>query len=212
MKDAFITPALVRAGRGLIDWQQKDLAKHAGLSVTAVKNFEGGQKRTHPRTMRAIQSAFESRGVEFPASGGVRQIEDVLAVYRFTGKDFIEKWNEDIFAAVRRPHEEILTASAGEELWPDNAASRRYYAWRERMQTNSKYLVPEGQKTFRGPLKYYRVVPPEMLGKITYGIYADRIGYVLWKKKQVVVLRNQLVVQTFKNQFNYLWRLGREVV
>jgi len=212
MKGSIITPSLSRAARGLIDWQQSELAQHAGLSLTAVKNFESGRKRVHARTFTLIQSAFESHGVEFPSSGGVRQIEDVVSVYRFTGTDFITKWNEDIYANVRHPGEEVLTASVSEAVWPDNEASRVYYEWRERLKIDSKYLVPEGDTTFKGPLKIYRLVPPEMLGRITYGIYADRIAFVLWKKRQVVILRSKNVVDTFRSQFHYLWRLGKKPV
>ncbi len=212
MKDFFITPALSRGARGLIDWQQSELAEQAGLSLTAIKNFESGKKRVHARTLSAIQGAFESHGVAFPISGGVQLIEDITSVIRFSGPDFIQKWNEDIYTAVRHPHEEVLTASVSEELWPKTAASRTYYEWRERMQINTKYLVPEGQKTFNAPLKFYRVVPKEMLGKITYGIYVDRIAFVLWKKRQVIVLRNINVVQTFRAQFLFLWKHGREAI
>ena len=210
MKGSIITPALARAARGLINWQQSDLAKQAGLSLTAIKNFESGRKRVHARTLTLIQSAFESRGVEFPSSGGVRQIEDIVSVYRFTGADFITKWNEDIYATVRHPGEEVLTASVSEATWPKNEATRVYYEWRERMNIDSKYIVPEGNTTFNGPLKIYRLVPPEMLGKVTYGIYADRIAFVMWKKRQVVILRNSNVVDTFRSQFHYLWRLGKK--
>ncbi len=210
MIDTVITPPLARAARGLLNWQQSDLAKKAGLSLTAVKNFEGGRKRPHTKTTQALQNAFEAQGVEFPLSGGVRQVEDISTVYRFSGTDFIQKMNQDIFAAVRHPHEEILTASISEDLWPEQA-KRHYLDWRDRMQVNTKSLIPEGYEGLNLPRKCYRTVPREMLGKITYCIYADRIGFILWKKRQVVVLRNAPVVQTFRNQFLYLWRNGRQV-
>lgn len=210
MKDAMITPALARAARGLLDWQQSDLANIGSLSLTAIKNFEGGQKTTHKKTAQAIQNAFEKHGIEFPSSGGLRQTDDLTSVYRFSGKDFIRSLNNDIYTSVNIAKDEVLTASLGEGLWPADT-SREYYAWHERTQVKVKMLVTNDTDKLFLPHKVYRVVSPEMLGKITYCLYADRLAFVIWKKKQVVVLRSALVVETFRNQFLFLWKLGRPI-
>lgn len=208
MKDAVITPALARAARGLLDWQQSDLAEITGLSLTAIKNFEGGIKRSHKKTAQTIQSAFESHGIEFPVSGGLRQIDDLTSVYRFTGKDYIRGLNNDIYTSINPAKDEILTASVSESFWPVET-SGEYYSWCERTQVKVKMLVPFEQEKGELPYKVYRVVPPEMLGKITYCIYADRLAFVFWKKKQVIVLRSAIVAEAFRNQFLYLWKTGR---
>jgi len=210
MIDALLTPPLARAARGLLNWQQSDLAAFAGVSLTAIKNFEGGQKRTHKSTALALQNAFEAHGIEFPVSGGLRQIEDISSVYRFAGPEFIRKLNDDIYTSVRKPHEDVFTASASEGYWSPTT-SQEYYGWCERMQTNQKMLIPDEPAKLYLPLKVYRIVPREMLGKITYCLYADRLAFIIWKKKQVVVLRNTHVVQTFRSQFLYLWKMGRPV-
>lgn len=209
MKDFRLTPPLVRAARALLDWQQADLAFHAGLSLTAIKNFEGG-KHSQERTRRALFQAFDSVGIEFPASGGVRQREDLSVIYRVSGPDFIQKMNEDIYAAVRLPESEILTASASELLWPEGP-SKIYRDWHARLKIDSKILLAEGQRSLNLAREAYRILPQPMMGKITYIIYADRIGFILWKKKQVLILRDAQITGLFKNQFLYLWRLARKM-
>ncbi len=208
MIDVVITPTLARAARGLLNWQQTDLSDLSGLSLTAIKNFEGGQKATHKKTASAIQSTFERHGVEFPVSGGLRQTDDLTSVYRFTGKDFVRGLNNDVYTSVDTTKDEVLTASLDESLWPVET-SNEYYAWHERTQVKVKMLVTNDTDKRFLPLKTYRVVPPEMLGKITYCIYADRLAFVIWKKKQVIVLRSAIVAETFRNQFLFLWKLGR---
>lgn len=212
MEAFFLTPELAKAARALLRWQQGDLARVAGLSLNAVKNFESGGGTTRESTALAIQSTLESAGIEFLPGGGLRHTDEIAALQRFKGKDFIAKWNEDIYAAVRKEGESILESSLDEGLWfhPHiRSASQAYEAWSLRMNIRRKTIVPEGQKVFAAPRHSYRALPPRIIGKITYTIYADRIAFVLWKKKQVLVLRNAAIVETFRNQFSYLWRLGR---
>lgn len=214
MQDFYLSPALARAARGLLAWQQADLAAAAGLSLTAIKNFEGGKKKVHKETARAVQNAFERNGVEFPPSGGLRQADEVSGVLRFSGPSFLRKWYEDLYAAVRNPNEEILTSSIGEHWWDHPSvsdANEGFLKWQKRLQIAIKVLTPEALRQFNLPRRCYRVVPPELLGKVTYCLYADRLAFIIWRKQQIIVLRNALVAQTFRSQFLYLWRMGRAV-
>jgi DNA-binding XRE family transcriptional regulator len=214
MEDYSLTPPLVKAARALLDWQQDDLARAASLSVTAVKHFERASPGTRPRTHRAIRDALESHGIEFLASGGLRRVDDVAATLRFGGKDFIAKWGNDIYAAVRRHGDEILTVSTDEAFWYQSsvlATNHEYLEWAEKLGLKLKSLVPEGQKMPYRSYRNYRAIAPELIGKITYCVYADRLAFVLWKKKQVIVLRNALVSDTFRNQFLYLWKMAKPV-
>jgi len=60
-----------RAGRGLLDWSQSDLAERAGLSEGTVRHFESGLRIPSDDSLRALRSAMEAGGVEFiPENGG----------------------------------------------------------------------------------------------------------------------------------------------
>jgi len=214
MKNDLLTPALSKAARALLEWQQKDLAMAAKLSLTAVNNFERAIGTPHENTMLAIQNALEENGIEFMPDGGLRHVGDIAAVSRYSGDEFIAEWAEDIYAAVRRSGEQIMTASTDEGFWYHPSfkkVNEHYLAWAERLDLKLKSLVPEGQKVPYRSRRNYRYLPSEMIGKITYCIYADRLAYVLWKKKQIIVLRSPLVVEPFRNQFLYLWRIGKAV-
>jgi transcriptional regulator with XRE-family HTH domain len=50
---------------------QAELAKRAGISTTGLNNLESGASDPKASTLRAIQTALESAGVEFiPENGG----------------------------------------------------------------------------------------------------------------------------------------------
>ncbi len=57
----------IRAARGLLRWEQQDLAAAAGISVQTVKRLEKtpGKVSAHTRTVEAIGKAVEAAGVEF---------------------------------------------------------------------------------------------------------------------------------------------------
>ena len=212
MNVLYISPDLVKAARALLHWQQSDLAGAAGLSLNAIKNYERLIGTTRDSTILIIQNSLEKAGIEFMPGGGLRHVDEIATIQRFKGKDFIAKWNDDIYAAVRKQGEQILESSMDEALWFHPLycqASREYEAWSLRMNIRRKTLITEGQNVFPAPRHIYRVLPPQTIGKITYTIYADRIALVLWKKQQVLVLRNASIMETFRNQFAYLWRLGR---
>jgi DNA-binding XRE family transcriptional regulator len=56
---AYLSPALCRAARGLLDWTQSDLAEHAAVSRSTVRDFEGERHDIHRATGAQLRRAFE---------------------------------------------------------------------------------------------------------------------------------------------------------
>jgi transcriptional regulator with XRE-family HTH domain len=65
-----ITPAQSRAARGLLAWNQQDLANEAGVGIVTVHQLEAGTSRPHRATLEVIKRAFERAGVEFIDENG----------------------------------------------------------------------------------------------------------------------------------------------
>jgi transcriptional regulator with XRE-family HTH domain len=64
-----IDPTQSRAGRGLLDWSQKKLAKKAGVGESTVRDFEKGRRDPLPENLSAIRRALEDAGVRFIPAG-----------------------------------------------------------------------------------------------------------------------------------------------
>lgn len=62
-------PRQCKAARVLLDWSQQDLADRSGVSVSTIKNFEGGKRRTYQPNHAALQHALEAGGIEFLPGG-----------------------------------------------------------------------------------------------------------------------------------------------
>lgn len=71
-KPARITSEQMRAARGLLRWNQTDLADAAGVSLPTVKRLEAqsGVLTGYNMTAAAIRRAFEDAGVEFIGENG----------------------------------------------------------------------------------------------------------------------------------------------
>ena len=71
-----ITSELIRAGRALVRWGQRDLATASGLSLPTIKRLEAarGKLAAHSSTVSALRRALEGAGIEFinGAAPGVR--------------------------------------------------------------------------------------------------------------------------------------------
>jgi transcriptional regulator with XRE-family HTH domain len=66
-----ITPALCRAARGLLGWNQNELASKASVGLNTLRNFEAAKSAPMANNLNAIQAALEAAGIEFiPANGG----------------------------------------------------------------------------------------------------------------------------------------------
>jgi transcriptional regulator with XRE-family HTH domain len=65
-----ITAGQCRAARGLLGWNQADLAEFAGIAVITVHQFEAGASQPRRSTVDVIRRAFESAGIEFIDENG----------------------------------------------------------------------------------------------------------------------------------------------
>ena len=65
-----ITPAQCRAARGLIDFDQANLASSANLSRNTIVDFEKGKRVPNVNNLAAIRAALESAGVIFVDENG----------------------------------------------------------------------------------------------------------------------------------------------
>ena len=65
-----VSPAQCRAARGLLDWNQQELARQAGVGIVTVHQLESGTSRPRLATIDVIRRAFEAAGVEFIDENG----------------------------------------------------------------------------------------------------------------------------------------------
>ncbi len=60
-----VTLGQCRAARGLLGWNQQELARRARVGIVTVHQLETGVSQPRRATLDVIRRAFESAGVEF---------------------------------------------------------------------------------------------------------------------------------------------------
>ena len=65
-----ITPSQCRAARGLLGWNQQELARRARVGIITVHQLETGMSQPRRATFDVIRRAFEAAGVEFIDENG----------------------------------------------------------------------------------------------------------------------------------------------
>ena len=65
-----ISPAQCRAARGLLDWNQQDLAREAGVGVVTIRQLEAGINQPRRATLVVIRDALVEAGIEFIEDNG----------------------------------------------------------------------------------------------------------------------------------------------
>ena len=65
-----LTPELTRAARALLDWSQTDLANHANLTLSTIRDFESGKRQLLKNNLAGIQLALENAGIVFDSTLG----------------------------------------------------------------------------------------------------------------------------------------------
>jgi len=62
-----ISPAQCRAARAWLNWTQAELAQRSQVGLSALKDFERGNRRTLSSIRGQLQRTFEAASVEFPS-------------------------------------------------------------------------------------------------------------------------------------------------
>ena len=65
-----ITSVQCRAARGLLSWNQQNLADRAGVGIMTIHQFEKGGTQPRRATLEVVRRAFENAGVEFIDENG----------------------------------------------------------------------------------------------------------------------------------------------
>ncbi len=65
-----VTAEQCRAARGLLGWNQQELARQARVGIVTVHQLEAGLSQPRRATLEVIRRAFEAAGVEFIAENG----------------------------------------------------------------------------------------------------------------------------------------------
>jgi transcriptional regulator with XRE-family HTH domain len=208
-----ITAEQIKAARALLNWKQSDLAAKTGLSLPSINNIE--RKIGSPRlsTLTTIKNILQSAGIEFIGTNGVQKHTEVFEMHEFTGNDFLTKPYDDLFNCMRSDRDEVLMYGIDDRLYAKHMPSDtlRYYYHQKKTGFSERSLLRDGDMFFLSSPQCYRWIDPKLLGVIPYYVYHDRLVMINWKAKRTILIRSQAIADTFRAQFEFLWKMAKPV-
>ncbi len=208
-----ITAEQIKAARAFLKWKQSDLAQKAALSLPSINAIEREVASPRKDTLASIQQTLEDAGIEFLGDSGVRLKKEVFEIQQYEGAHFIKALNDDMFSCLKGPQDEVLMCSLNEKLFStkDAAQASRYDAYQKKSGFRERILVEDGDTFFLANPKVYRWLPKQLMGQVPYLVYKNRFTLIMGEANRIVIVKNQATADTFRQQFEYLWALGKPV-
>lgn len=203
-----ISSRQIKAARALLGWTQGQLAGATSLHLNAINKIENESGEPRTSTLERIQNVFETGGIRFRGQRGVELKEDIFEVARVEGPDFIKRLIDDTLAVMKGPKDEVLNCFIDEQLFnlADRKHNERYYRQMKKTGFRERSLMSKENDTFMNPdRKTYRWLPEKVLGTVTYAVYGNRVAFIKWPTRELLMIRNQSLADTFRGQFEFLW-------
>jgi transcriptional regulator with XRE-family HTH domain len=208
-----ISTRQIKAARALLSWTQTELAAASGLHLNAINKIENESGEPRTSTLERIQTAFEAGGIRFRGQRGVELKEDIFEVARVEGPDFIKRLVDDTLSVMKGPEDEVLNYFIDEQLYnvADRKHNERYYRQMKKTGFSERSLMSKRNETFMNSDKNaYRWLPEKTLGTVTYAVYGNRVAFIKWQTRELLIIRNQSLADTFRGQFEFLWSQAKK--
>lgn len=202
-----ITKEQCRAARGLLNWTQQDLADNAGMSKTAINNFERGTNDVRTESLLSIRDAFERHEIEFIGDYGVQQSRDTVKLLK--GRDALPLLWDDIFETMKNTGGEVLIANLDERRSQEAHAEKLkdHLSRLTRHGITERLLVCEGDSYFLQPAPYYRWLRSDVFqAGMTSFIYNGKVALQLWQEAMIIVIQSTAAHDAEKMRFEELWQ------
>jgi transcriptional regulator with XRE-family HTH domain len=203
----------MRGARGLLNWSQVELARHAGISVTAMNNIDRGLSAPRLKTLQHIRKVFENNGIEFTEGNGVRFRKDVFKIETFEGPQGYAAYLDDLLQTQIAKGGEALHHSFEDPQFvkKHRKAHFDFYQAYTRHKLKERVLVCEGTTGRYAPpsTSQYRWCQKELFGRIGYSVYGDK--YCIFLPNRIVVIENADIAEAYRKQFDANWKTAMKM-
>ncbi len=212
-----ITPAQLRAARGLLDWTRSELAKASGLSAETIKNIEHGIYTPQETTIAAIIKTFAEHGVEFTENEGIRKSANIVVHYE--GKADFRRYADDIYSLLQKNegNRDICIFGNNDKEFLEALGEYAPIHLGRMAKLNGLHfrtLIMDGIPALVNEYIEYRCLS-ELAFTIPFSVYANRFDFIIYGEgnayPKVVAITSQTVADAYRSQFEALWNIATAV-
>ena len=206
-----ITTDQIRAARAMLNWNQAELARRAGLARATIVNIENGKQLPEMKTVQIIAETFDAAGVEFSAHEGVGRKHEDVKIYRgnFEFCDFFD----EVCHFSQTKGGTIFVSNVDERQWLKNQGDYfggGYVQKMEKAKKNHDFRIMTKENDFFMPASsyaQYRWVPEKDFAAIPFHVYDDRLSIFLFLDEPIIIsLRDQTAADIFREKFLQQWK------
>lgn len=210
------TISQMKAARLLLNWTQSDLARISGMSLATIAKLEQGKGTPRPYTLQVVREAFEKFGIEFLEDHGVDLRPEKFNVKILHGDTALfHVWEDYEKVLSGTGGGEVLLSNLDHQLMLDRFKSKleEMILRRPALNIRLRGLIKEGDLVRVWPNEEFRSIPGKFFSGLTpVYVYGDKTAIVNFKDSlRVVLIESESVTETFRQQFEYFWKSGKEV-
>jgi len=198
------------AARGLLGWNQKDLAHELGMTASAVASIESETNRSG-KTLEKIERIFDRVGIEILTNGGVQPKQD-FSIY--TGQKGFLSFTDDVYETAKTFGGEICVSNVNEQNFREIMGKEAALSYMESMKKahehqdfNFKIIIQEGDD-FWAASKYaeYKWASKEQFSDVPFYVYGDKLAIILFQDEvKVYVIHERNVAKAYRIMFDLQW-------
>jgi hypothetical protein len=209
-----ITALQIKAARGLLEWSQDKLASAARLSPATIRNIEGGLS-AKKATMDLLRDTFQSHGVEFLFSNGVRHTARGLK--DFVGSESCDHFFGEVVRAIKeRGGNFVCWIHDSEMLTFKSGLERRSNL--QRLNEVQKLVEVKCLLRPHASIKQTKTIPIRVSAEnsglipVSYFVYNGcvALAYIDWARNFVFVLfENDTFARQCQKNFLSFWQAAK---
>lgn len=209
-----ITPAQLRAARGMLDWTRSTLAKASGLSAETIKNIEHGIYTPQESTIESLIRTFAEQDLEFTEDDGIKTRKNRVTV--FSGKHGYEEFFDHVYSVLKkaggRIHQFNISDNATHIPCSNGLAQQHIERMSKLQNLDAKVLSPEGDMNFTAPYCKYKWLDKNAQSLIPYYIYNGYVAMLVFNKDtnvEIISIHSKLLSEKYAEQFNVFWESAK---
>lgn len=190
----------IRAARAMLDWSQKQLADHAGISEVSIRNLENEKNIPTRTTVDKILNAFSLAGLVFIDNGIVLKKETVTTI---EGEDWYPRLLDDVYNTLIDSNGEVLFFCADDRASPPEVNNRIRKI--RNAGIRMRQLVEDGNTYLMGPLNEYRYMPKDRYTNYVSLVYGEKVAICTGHNSKALVFKDPMLSTMLTNVFDALW-------
>ncbi len=206
-----VTSQQLRSARAFLNLGLKDVSVATGVGTGTLSDLEQ-EKTANPRsgTLDTLRSFYETSGLEFTQSGGVRPNLATTRVYE--GKLGFESFMDDVYNTAEEFGGNIYLFNSRPRLWHEWLGESWYKMHSERMKAlgdkiNVKIIVEEGDDVLILKTAQHKWFPKGLYKNKIFYAYGPKLAFLDFDKNniRIIVIRQQEFAEIFRILYDVTW-------